>query len=167
MFKLVEDIKPTLAYNFFTEALNKRLGVDGKNISEIAMLAAEKGMSVEDIMAETEMDGWEYTGLEPRDGMNWVCSAYVAAMYKAGGLFGDMEVQSTEFATMDVYVMDLFDTTTPLPDECVAADPDLPYCQLLGKYRVELPYYNTITPYEKMFENCGINYPTYERTPGC
>jgi len=38
---LIEDIKPTLAYNFFTEALNKRLGTDGKNISEIAMLAAE------------------------------------------------------------------------------------------------------------------------------
>ena len=92
MFKLVEDIKPTLAYNFFTEALNKRLGVDGKNISEIAMLAAEQGMSVEDVMAKTEMDGWEYTGLEPRDGMNWVCSTYVAAMYKAGGIFGDMAV---------------------------------------------------------------------------
>jgi len=116
MFKLVEDIKPTLAYNFFTEALNKRLGVNGKNISEIAELAAEQNMSVEDIMAMTEIDGWEYTGLEPRDGRNWVCSAYVAAMYKAAGIFGDMEIQSTEFATMDVYVMDLFDTTTPLPD---------------------------------------------------
>ena len=41
MFKLVEDIDSTLAYNFFTEALNKRLGVDGKNISEIAKLAAD------------------------------------------------------------------------------------------------------------------------------
>lgn len=167
MFKLIEDIKPTLAYNFFSEALNKRLGVDGKNISDIAMLAAEKGMSVEDVMAMTEMDGWEYTGLEPRDGRNWVCSAYVAAMYKAAGLFGDMAIQSTEFATMDIYIMNLFDTTTPLPEQCVANDPNLPYCQLLGKYQVELPYYNTITPYEKMFERCPINYPTYEREPGC
>jgi len=167
MFKLVEDIKPTLAYNFFSEALNKRLGVDGKNISELAMLAAEQNMSIEDVMAMTEMDGWEYTGLEPIDGRNWVCSAYVAAMYKAGGLFGDMEIQSTEFGTMDVYVMDLFDTTTPLPEDCVTADPTLPYCQLLGKYLIELPYYNTITPFEHMNENCAINYPTYERTPGC
>ena len=41
MFKLIEDIDSTLAYNFFTEALNKRLGVDGKDISEIAKIAAD------------------------------------------------------------------------------------------------------------------------------
>jgi len=143
------------------------MGVTGKNISEMAGLAAESGLSLEDLMAMPEQDFWVYTGLEPRDGWNWVCSAYVAAMYKEAGLFGDMEIQSTEFATMDIYIMNLFDTTTPRPDACVAADPDLPYCQILGKYRVELPYYNTITPYDHMFENCAINYPTYERDPGC
>lgn len=139
MFKLIEDIKPTVAYNFFTEALNKRLGVDGKNISEIAMLAAEQNMSVEDVMAITEEDFWVYTGQKPRDGWNWVCSAYVAAMYKEAGLFGDMEIQSTEFATMDIYIMKLFEDGTTRPDACVEADPDLPYCQLRGKYRVEMP----------------------------
>ena len=46
MFKLIEDIDPKLAYNFFTEALNKRMGVDGKNISEMAALAAESNLSV-------------------------------------------------------------------------------------------------------------------------
>uniref|UniRef100_A0A7S3MJI4 Uncharacterized protein n=1 Tax=Favella ehrenbergii TaxID=182087 RepID=A0A7S3MJI4_9SPIT len=167
MFKLVEDIKPTLAYNFFTEALNKRMGVDGKNISEMAGLAAESGLTVEELMAAPEQDFWEYTGLEPRDGWNWVCSAYVAAMYKEAGVFGDMEIQSTEFATMDIYIMKLFDQTTPRPEACVAADPDLPYCQLRGKYRIELPYYNSIAPYDHMFETCAINYPTYERDAGC
>lgn len=167
MFKLIEDIKPSLAYNFFTEALNKRLNVDGKNISEIAEIAAGQDMSVSEVMAMVEQDGWEYTGLKPRDGRNWVCSAYVTAFYKAAGVFGDMDINATEFATMDVYIMKLFDETTPLPDQCVAADPDLPYCQLRGKYRVELPYYNSIAPYEHMFEKCAINYPTYERDPGC
>jgi len=167
MFKLVEDIDSKLAYNFYSEALNFRLGTTGKNISELAMLAAEQNMSLEDVMAMTEMDGWEYTGLEPTDGRNWVCSAYVAAMYKAAGLFGDMEIQATEFATMDVYVMNLFDETTPLPEQCVAADPTLSYCQLTGKYRIELPQYNTITPYDHMFENCAINYPSYTRDAGC
>ena len=167
MFQLVEDIKPTLAQNFYSSALNFRLGTEGLNISEIAGEAAKRGMSVSDVMAMTEQDGWEYTGLEPRDGRNWVCSAYVAAFYKAAGLFGDMDINSTEFATMDVYIMNLYDVTTPLPEACVAADPDLPYCQILGKYRVELPYYNTITPYEHMFENCALNYPSYERDAGC
>ena len=105
--------------------------------------------------------------MEPVDGRSWVCSAYVTALYKASGLFGDLEINSTEFATMDVYILDIFDTTTPLPDACVEADPGLPYCQIMGKYRLEMPYYNTVTPYDHMFENCAINYPTYEREPGC
>ena len=88
-------------------------------------------------------------------------------MYKAAGVFGDLTINSTEFATMDVYIMNLFDETTPLPSQCKTVDPDLPYCQLLGKYRIELPYYNTITPYNRMFESCPINYPTYHREPGC
>ena len=41
LWKLVEDIDYKVAYNMFSEALNKRLGVDGKNISELAELAAE------------------------------------------------------------------------------------------------------------------------------
>ena len=167
MFTLIEKVDPSLAYNFFTEALNKRLGVDGQDIDSIAKLAAEQKMGVDDVMAMVEQDGWEYTGLKPKDGRNWVCSAYVTAFYKAAGVFGDMEINATEFATMDVYIMKLFDQTTPLPEQCVAADPDLPYCQLRGKYRIELPYYNSIAPYDHMFENCAINYPTYERDAGC
>ena len=41
-FKIYEDIDPTAAYNFFTEALNIRLGVENYNITEIADLAASK-----------------------------------------------------------------------------------------------------------------------------
>ena len=54
LFKLVEDIDPKLAYNMFSQALNKRLGVDGKNISEIAELAAKRNMSITDVMALPE-----------------------------------------------------------------------------------------------------------------
>jgi len=60
-------------------------------------------MSVEDVMAMPELDGWEYTGLEPRDGLAYVCSCYVAAMYKAAGLFDDLDVNATEFVPKDVY----------------------------------------------------------------
>ena len=76
----------------FSAGLNKRLGTEGLNIAQISAEAASRGMSIEDVMAMVEMDGWEYTGLQPRDGMSFVCSSYVAAMYKAGGLFGDLEV---------------------------------------------------------------------------
>lgn len=35
LFSILEKIIPETTYIFFTEALNKRLGVDGKNIEEI------------------------------------------------------------------------------------------------------------------------------------
>ena len=114
-----------------------------------------------------EMDGWIYDNLHEDGVYSYVCSAYVTSIYKAGGLFGDLEINATEFATKDVYILDLFDTSTSLPEACVSADPDLPYCQLLGKYRIELPEYNTITPYNRMFESCEINFPSYQRSPGC
>ena len=134
------------------------------------MLAAAQNMTIEDIMAMTEMDGWEYTGEEAtkgRDGLSYVCSAYVAAMFKAGGLFDDLSVQATEFAPKDIYILNFFDTEQVRPDACVAADPDLPYCQLLGKYRMKLPEFSTIDPYDHMFENCAINWPSYTREAGC
>ena len=40
LFSLVEMIAPTLAYNFFTEALNFRLGTKGLDIAGVAGLAA-------------------------------------------------------------------------------------------------------------------------------
>ena len=133
----------------------------------MAELAAQNNMSLLDVFAMPEQDGWVYTGIEPVDGLSYVCSAYVTALFKAAGVFGDLEVNATEFHPMDVYIMNLYDTETPLPDACVAADPDLPYCQLFGKYRIEMPYYNTIEPYNNMFERCAINFPTFERDPGC
>ena len=83
-----------------------------------------------------EHDGWIYSGEEPRDGLSYVCSAYVTSMWKAAGLFDGMEINATEFSPSDVYHINVFDLTTPRPDACVAADPDIPFCQLLGKYRL-------------------------------
>lgn len=69
-------------------------------------------------MAMPEQDGWIYTGEKPRDGRSWVCSAYVAALWKAGGLFGEFEVNSTEFSPKDVYIMKFFDETREMPKDC-------------------------------------------------
>lgn len=46
VFAVLEKVLPATAFMFFTEALNKRLGVENQNISQIAKLAAEKSMSV-------------------------------------------------------------------------------------------------------------------------
>lgn len=55
-------------------------------------------------MAMPEQDGWEY-----RDGLSYVCSGYSAGMYKAAGIFGDLEINATEFTPRDVYDLDIFD----------------------------------------------------------
>ena len=72
---------------FFTDGLNLRLATKDLNIAEITAIAASKDMTIEDVMAMAEQDGWEYSGEQPRDGLSYVCSAFVAALWKAGGLF--------------------------------------------------------------------------------
>jgi hypothetical protein len=47
-------------------------------------------MTIEDVMAMPEIQGWKYTGLLPRDGEAYVCSAFIAALYKVGGLLPDV-----------------------------------------------------------------------------
>jgi len=85
-------------------------------------------MSLEDVMAMVELDSFRYTGLGPKDGYSFVCSAYVAAMYKVAGLFGDFEINATEFSPAEVYRLNFFDLSSPRPEACIEADPDLPYC---------------------------------------
>jgi len=80
-------------------------------------------MDVDQVMAMVEEDSWTYN-----DGPSMVCSAYVAAMYKAAGLFDDLDIQATEFTPRDVYTLKFFDLEYERPAACVAADPDLPYC---------------------------------------
>lgn len=167
LFSLVEMVVPKTAYIFFTEALNMRLGTKDLNIAQVAAKAAEQNMQIQDLMAVVEQDGWEYTGIEPRDGRSWVCSAYVAAVYKAAGLFDDMEINSTEFGPADVYELNFYDDKFERPQACKDADPDLPYCQLLGHYRLRMPYYNTVTPYAHMNEKCARIWPDYKRPEKC
>ena len=123
-------------------------------------------MEVEDVMAIVEQDGWIYDGEEPRDGRSYVCSSFVAAVWKASGLL-DYDFNATELGPGDVYKLKIFESNPTLPEQCVAADPDLPYCQLLGNYKLEFPLFNSIEPYDHMFETCTVNWPEYSHTPGC
>ena len=66
-------------------------------------------MTIQDLMAMPEQDGWQYTGIKPRDGEAYVCSAFSTAIYKAAGMFDDFEINATEFTPKDVYMLDFFD----------------------------------------------------------
>lgn len=165
-FAVVEEFSPSTVDIFLNQALNHRLNTTGLNLNQIATAAAAQNKSVEDLMAEVEVEGWQYTGLTPRDGSSYVCSAFVAAMYKAGGLL-PQSINGPELTPRDVYSLKIYDSNFPRPAECVEADPELPYCQILGKYRMVHPGWNTIEPYDHMDETCPTMAPDYLRPDGC
>ena len=144
--------------------MNKRLGVENQSISQLAALAASKNTSLSEVMAIVEEDGWVYT--QP-DGESFVCSAFTAAMYKAGGLLPD-DVEATEFVPRDVYMLDIFDKEFEKPQICTMVDPELPYCQILGKYRIDIrEHYSILEPYAHMDERCPSVNPDYARPDDC
>ena len=49
-----------------------------------------------------DLDGWQYTGVF-HDGESYVCSGFVAAVWKAAGIFGDLPINAVEFGPHDVY----------------------------------------------------------------
>lgn len=169
LFAMLEEVMPETIHNMYGQGMNKRLGTEGLKIAELAAKASEKMMTLQDVQAIPEQDGWLYTSDKPRDGQSFVCSAYVASMFKAAGMFDDMYINATEFTPRDIYQLDFFDLKFKRPEVCVEADPDLPYCQLSGKYRIELPSndYNVVTPYPHMDEACPTMAPFYERPAGC
>ena len=124
-------------------------------------------MSLTDVMAIPEKDGWEYTGLEPRDGEAFVCSGFAAGVYKAAGLLVS-PVNANEFTPRDIYNLNIFDKDFKRPQACIDADPDLPDCQLVGDYRIDISHdYSLIEPYANMNEKCPSINPNYERPDGC
>jgi hypothetical protein len=115
LFSALEHIIPSTVDIFFAQALNKRLGTTGLKVPQLAAAAAEKNMSLEDVMAQVEQDGWTYSGLEPRDGESYVCSAFVARVWKAGGMFDNFTVNATEWSPKDVYIVKFFDENREMP----------------------------------------------------
>jgi len=84
---VLSNIAPAAADSLYFQAMNKRLGVVGDSVEQLATIAAEKKLTMDQIVAIKEVDGWEYS-----DGVSYVCSAYVAALYKAAGLFDDLDI---------------------------------------------------------------------------
>ncbi|XP_028101131.1 uncharacterized protein LOC114300457 [Camellia sinensis] len=92
-------------------------------------------------------------------------------MYKEAGLFDPIanSIQVTEFTIKDAYTLKFFENNSSrLPKWCNdAGTMKLPFCQIRGKYMMELPGYNTMDPYPHMNEWCPSFPPKYSRPKGC
>merc|ERR1712146_409261 len=59
-------------------------------------------------------------------------------------------------------------TPTPMSPPCKKLDPENPFCQIMGEYRLEFPRISSIEPYSHMNEHCSSQPPEYLRLPeGC
>ncbi|GMP65385.1 hypothetical protein CsSME_00026199 [Camellia sinensis var. sinensis] len=70
----------------------------------------------------------------------------------------------------DAYTLKFFkNNSSCLPKWCNNdGDPvKLPFCQIKGKYQMELPEYNTMELYSHMNERCPSLPPKYYRPEGC
>lgn len=162
VFSLLEKVVPSVVTRFMGEALNKRLNTQNLNLSEIYVVLQERGITLKQLFAMPEQDSWKYS-----DGYSMVCSSFVAAIWKAGGLFQGLEINATEFTPRDVYQTNFFDLNYKKPAECL--DDGLPYCQIMGKFKMDVTTdgYSSVDPYSHMFEKCPSVPPLYARTPGC
>ncbi|XP_051125089.1 uncharacterized protein LOC127247317 [Andrographis paniculata] len=160
------QMMPAYAGNLWNEALNKRLGTQNLTLPEILVEVERRGSSFGELLAKPEQDNWVY-----EDGMSASCVAYVFELYKAAGLFGKLssKIQVTEFTIKDAYSVKFFENDPRrLPKWCDEGDTEQrPFCQIRGKYRMELPGYNTVEPYAHMNEKCESLPTEYYRTPGC
>ncbi|RWW24354.1 hypothetical protein BHE74_00024623 [Ensete ventricosum] len=136
------------------------------DLPEIIVEAEKNGTSFDNLLTIPEQDDWVYT-----DGKSTSCVAFILEMYKAAGLFGSnaSSIQVTEFTIKDAYTLNFFESNSSrLPKWCNKDDNvKLPYCQIKGRYRMELPGYNTMQSYPHMNENCPSLPPYYSRTTGC
>ncbi|CAM8890865.1 unnamed protein product [Rhodiola kirilowii] len=160
------QVQPAYAANMWNEALNKRLGTENLTLPEILVETEKRGSSFGELLTVPEQDDWLYT-----DGKSTSCVAFVLEMYKEAGLFNPISesVQVTEFTIKDAYSLNFFETDSKrLPKWCnIQDDVQLPYCQIKGKYRMQLPGYNTIDPYPHMNEKCPSLPPKYSRPKTC
>lgn len=162
-FRILEEIMPKEVKYFIGEALNKRLKTWGLSFDKLTVEAGRMNKTLMEVYTFPEQDSWIYS-----DGPSFVCSALVAHLYRAAGIFGKVHFQATELTPRDLYSLDIFETSPILPLECLQNDPNLNYCQILGDYQIILDsQYSTRPVFPHMFERCESKPPNYFRTATC
>ncbi len=150
---------------FLTQPLNKRLSLllnetTKLELNEIIEKTIDLNYPLSKLMTIPEKDIWDYP-----DGKSYVCNTFVTEMYKQGGIFNEInnEVESTEFSPRDSYMVKIYNKDW-LPKDCNNGNN---LCQIMGKYKIILPQFNTIDMYPKMNQNCPSLGPRYFRPEFC
>ncbi|KAK9113931.1 hypothetical protein Syun_020728 [Stephania yunnanensis] len=163
----VQPVRPVIKVTYQRKRKKGGLIPAGRDLDlhEILAETERRGMLFDELLTIPEQDEWVYS-----DGKSTTCVAFILEMYKEAGIFGPLSssIQVTEFTIRDAYMLNIFENNrTRLPSWCGNENGRLPFCQILGEYRMELPEYNTIEPYANMNENCPSLPPVYKRLAKC
>jgi hypothetical protein len=142
---IMKKIGQSYYSDMLTQGLNNRLfGTTKRNLTtwECYAESYKRNMTISEFVTQPELDSWTYDFPNNRTGPSMVCDVFVCKMWVEGGIFGNITFNCGEFTNLDIYSLKIFDTTTPRPSECITADPQLEYCQLMGAYRMHLHHYN-------------------------
>ena len=151
----IEGLNSLLTENFKTDEI--------LNLNQVVAAASKINVTFEDLVAIPEEFGWKYS-----DGENFVCSCFVTGFLRAGGAFDNLKIRPHEFGPKDLYQTDLWNNDSESrPEECKKADPNFPFCQIMGGWRFEFKGVNSIKPYDHMNETCDSVSPDFIRNEGC
>jgi hypothetical protein len=161
---------------------------------DILLETEKRGIAFDELLAIPEQDDWVYSDGKSTTCVAFILSMYKEAGI-FGPIASSIQV--TEFTVShvalviartssavlyllflmvlcfhlqirDAYMLRIFeDNQTRLPTWCNNENDKLPFCQILGEYRMEFPGYNTLDPYAHMNEQCPSLPPTYDRPSQC
>jgi hypothetical protein len=161
-WELVESVFAIIDRNIpevsllWNPAWNKRIGTTNLKTSDIYYTAqTQLNMDSRTIPTIVEQDSWVYDTTrngEPAVGKSMVCCVFVCNMWKAAGMFGDLDFNCAEMTNSDDYQLKIFEEE---------------YKQIMGKWTLELNNYNTREPFTHMAETCASLAPDYVKSDTC
>lgn len=105
-------------------------------------------MDLEELYSFVEDENWLYKGKPSR-----TCSPFVVDVLKAGGLFGNLKIHSTEFTPKDVLEVNFWNNKYQYGKLCEGFVVD-GYCQIMGNIVLETGKTSFVEPYDHMNERC-------------
>jgi len=134
---------------------------DCRSVTCLYDVCNKYNLTLEEVVIIPERDGWLYSGKE-----SIVCAGLVVNVLRAGGVFDGVEINANEFAPKDVYELNIYDSVwTDRPDVCWNATRSKEYCQVFGRYYMDLPWFNSARIVSHMAERCGGQPPDWKRYP--
>lgn len=156
LFAVIDRSIPEISNLMWNPAWNRRIGTDGLSTSDIyyhAMTSLDMDSRV--IPTIPEQDSWVYNTTrngEPAVGKSMVCCVFVCNMWKASGMFGDIDFNCAEFTNSDDYELNIFEEE---------------YHQIMGQWTLNFNGYNSKDPFDHMRESCASLAPDYAKSDHC